>query len=108
MASAHGRILNTAGEVQSHAKTFLHRRKDQRSRMYAGPLPNGAWTGWRSQWGENLPMREERIVTGTAAELAELEFSDLGVLLCRNSCPVFRGRFQLRHSDDAFLRGDAP
>ena len=108
VASAHGRILNAAGEVQSHAKTFLLTGGKTKAQDVCRAIAE-----WGMDWveisvGENLSYAEERIVTGTAAELAELEFSDLAVLLCRNPSPVFRGVSNSGIPDDAFLRGDAP
>ena len=40
--------------------------------------------------GERLSYSDERVVTGTAAELAEQEFEDLSVLLAENPDPVVR------------------
>ena len=57
--------------------------------------------------GERLSYSDERIVTGTAAELAGETFADLSVLLAE--IPTrWCGRGTLRLPDGAFLRGDVP
>ncbi len=58
--------------------------------------------------GERLSYSDERIVTGTAAELAGETFADLSVLLAENPDPVVRPWNGSGLPDGAFLRGDVP
>lgn len=106
--SAHGRACNAAGEVQSHAKTFLLTGGQVKAQDICREIAD-----WGMSWvtvsvGENLSYPDERIVTGPAAELAGMEFSDLSVLLCVNPDPVFRGFSNPGIPDETFLRGEVP
>src|SRR5699024_8732484 len=56
--------------------------------------------------GENLSYPEERIVTGTASELAGQSFEALCVLFLENPAPVSRETIGL--PDEAFVRGKVP
>src|SRR5699024_4360412 len=58
--------------------------------------------------GERLSYPDERVVTGTAAELAEQSFADLSVVLAENPDPVVRPFNSPGLPDGAFLRGDVP
>ena len=58
--------------------------------------------------GERLSYPDERVVTGTAAQLAEETFADLSVLLAVNPRPVTRPWNGSGLPDEAFLRGNVP
>lgn len=108
LVSAHGRAVNAAGEVQSHAKTFLLTGGQTKVRDICKSI-----AAWGMDWvtvsvGERLSYPEERIVTGKASELAGMDFDDLAVLLCENPDPVFRGFSNPGIPDETFLRGETP
>lgn len=108
VVSAHGRTVNAAGEVQGHAKTFVLTGGKTRAQDVCRTIAE-----WGMDWvsvavGENLSYPEERIVTGTAAELATRDFDDLAVMLCVNRDPVFRGFSNPGIPDETFVRGDIP
>ena len=58
--------------------------------------------------GERLSYPDERIVTGTAAELAEETIADLSVLLAANPEPVGRPWNSPGLPDEVFQRGNVP
>ncbi|HMM05160.1 MAG TPA: precorrin-6y C5,15-methyltransferase (decarboxylating) subunit CbiE [Clostridiales bacterium] len=60
--------------------------------------------------GEHLSYPEERIVRGSAAEIAEMEFSELSLVIVENPAPAKRPwPYQtMGLPDEAFLRGNAP
>lgn len=108
VASAHGRSLNAAGVVQGHPKSFLLTGGRTKAQDVCRTIAE-----WGMDWveisvGENLSYPDERIVSGTAAELAEMEFADLSVLLCINPDPVFRGFSNPGIPDETFRRGEIP
>ena len=58
--------------------------------------------------GEHLSYDYERIVSGTARELAEQTFADLAVMLAENPHPIKRACAAPSLADGDFLRGKAP
>ena len=58
--------------------------------------------------GERLSYDDERIVRGTAGELAGMEFADLSVMLVENPRPIERACGAPALPDSAFERGKAP
>jgi precorrin-6Y C5,15-methyltransferase (decarboxylating) len=60
--------------------------------------------------GENLSYPEERVVKGTPAEIANMVFSDLSLVIVENPDPMKRPwPYQtMGLPDEAFLRGDVP
>ena len=58
--------------------------------------------------GERLIYPDERIVSGTASELAQQEFLDLAVMLVENDAPLHRRYNAPSFADGDFQRGDAP
>ena len=103
LVSAHGRAHNLAGEIQRSVKTTLDRVLDVCRELVERGLGEV-----RLSVGERLSYSDERIVTGTAAELAGETFADLSVLLAENPDPVVRPWNGSGLPDGAFLRGDVP
>ncbi len=108
LVSAHGRDHDAVGAIQSNEKVFciaggktkvedICRSLVQRG---LGDVPVAA--------GERLSYDDERIVRGTARELAERSFDDLAVLMAFNPHPVKPPFAAPALADDAFLRGKAP
>lgn len=108
LVSAHGREHNAVGAIQSSAKTFCitggaTNVEDICTQLVArglGDLPAAA--------GERLSYADERIVRGTAQELARMQFADLSVLLVQNPTPVQRPFAAPTLTDADFTRGNAP
>lgn len=108
LVSAHGRDHNGAGEIQRHEKTFLLTGGKTRAEDICRQLRDRG-LGWvRISVGERLSYPEERIVTGTAAELAEEQFADLSVMLAENPRPVCWPFSAPGLPDGAFVRDKVP
>lgn len=108
LVSAHGREHNAVGVVQSSAKTFCITGGKAKVSDICRALVERGMGGLPVAVGERLSYDDERIVRGTAEELASMEFSDLAVLLVENPHPVERGCGALSLPDGAFERGKAP
>ena len=108
LASAHGRSCNAVAAVQTHAKTFLLTGGATKAHDVCAQLVEAGMETVRVAAGERLSYEDERIVRGTAAELAKVEFADLTVLLCENDAPITRATAAPALPDDAFIRTGAP
>ena len=108
LVSAHGRAHNLAGEIQKNAKTFALTGGATRVEDVCRELVERGMGDVQLSVGERLSYSDERIVTGTAAELAGESFADLSVLLAENPDPVVRPWNGSGLPDGAFLRGDVP
>ena len=108
LVSAHGRAHNLAGEIQRSAKTFALTGGATKVEDVCRELVERGLGEVRLSVGERLSYSDERIVTGTAAELAGESFADLSVLLAENPDPVVRPWNGSGLPDGAFLRGDVP
>ena len=108
LVSAHGRAHNLAGEIQKNAKTFALTGGATKVEDVCRELVERGLGEVRLSVGERLSYSDERIVTGTAAELAGESFADLSVLLAENPDPVVRPWNGSGLPDGAFLRGDVP
>ena len=71
IVSAHGRSHNAAGEIQKNAKTFALTGGATKAEDICRELVRRGLGKVRVSVGERLSYPDERIVTGTAAELAE-------------------------------------
>lgn len=108
VVSAHGRSHNLVGEIQRSARTFALTGGATRVQDVCRALTEGGLGKVKVSVGERLSYSDERIVTGTAEELAEMEFADLSVLLAENPDPVVRPFNSPGLPDDAFFRGEVP
>ncbi len=108
IVSAHGRSHNVAGDVQAHAKTFVLTGGATKAQDVCAALRDFGLDHVAVTVGERLSYPDERIVTGTPAQLAEETFDDLSVLFCLNPDPVFRGFSNPGIPDETFLRGEVP
>ena len=108
LVSAHGRAHNLAGEIQRSVKTFALTGGATRVEDVCRELVERGLGEVRLSVGERLSYSDERIVTGTAAELAQERFADLSVLLAEHDEPVLRPWNTPGLPDEAFLRGEVP
>ncbi len=106
--SAHGRALDAVGEIQSHRKTFLLTGGKTKAEDICRGLCARGLGEVRASVGERLSYPDERVLTGTARELAEEHFQDLSVLLVENDRPIVRAYNAPGLPDAAFERGDVP
>lgn len=108
LVSAHGRDHDAVGEIQSHAKTFCLTGGATKVEDICRQLVERGLGDLRVAAGERLSYEDERIVQGSAAELAGLSFADLSVMLVCNPAPVERRFGAPSLPDGAFRRGKAP
>lgn len=108
LVSAHGREHDAVGAIQSSAKTFCITGGKTKVDDICRSLVERDLGDVRVAAGERLSYEDERIVEGTAAELAEMTFENLTVMLARNPHPVTREFAAPSLADGDFLRGKAP
>lgn len=108
VVSAHGRPHNAVGAVHAHAKTFVLTGGAATPQGICAQLVERGLGGVQVVVGERLSYPDERIVQGTAEELAAQVFAPLSVMLVINSRPVAPTAFGPHLPDDAFVRGDVP
>ena len=108
VVSAHGRPHNVVGAVRTHARTFVLTGGRVSPADICRQLVERGLPGVMVQVGERLSYADERITTGTAAELANRQFSGLDALLVTNEQPLQVDVEAPHLADDAFERGDVP
>ena len=108
LVSAHGREHDAVGAIQSSAKTFCITGGKTKVDDICRSLVERGLGDVRVAAGERLSYDNERIVEGTAAELAEMAFENLTVMLAVNPRPVTREFAAPSLVDGDFLRGKAP
>lgn len=108
VVSAHGREHNAAGAVQANARVFCLTGGANKVQDICAQLVKRGLGGVRVFVGERLSYADERLLTGTAAQLAGEQFADLSVMLVENPCPI-PARFAAPSLEDAaFERGSVP
>ena len=108
VVSAHGRAHNAAGEIQRHARTFLLTGGKTRAQDICAALCRRGLGMLRVHVGEKLSYPDERIVSGSAADLAGQAFADLSVMLVENDRPIRRPCCAPGIPDSEFVRGEVP
>ncbi|MBP3892570.1 MAG: precorrin-6y C5,15-methyltransferase (decarboxylating) subunit CbiE [Atopobiaceae bacterium] len=109
IVSAHGRAHNAVGAIQSHTKTFLLTGTGDASvSSLCGQLVERGLGQVHVHVGERLSYADERIVAGTARELANADFDPLSAMLVTNDAPLTVDVHAPRLSDEAFVRGRVP
>lgn len=106
--SLHGRSHNIVGEVRAHPRVFALVGGEHGMESLCAALVRGGLGGVRMSIGERLSYPDERITTGTAAELGSRAYDPLSAALIEHpdtGTVVTHGL-----PDDAFLRhgADAP
>lgn len=84
LVSAHGRECDPVAEVRDHAKTFMLTGGKTKARDVCEMLTQAGLGEVTVHVGERLSYDDERIVHGSAAELAQQDFLDLAVMLVEN------------------------
>jgi precorrin-6Y C5,15-methyltransferase (decarboxylating) len=108
VVSAHGRAHNAAGAVRTHAKTFLLTGGSTSAQDICAQLCAQGLGEVRVHVGERLSYKDERIVCGTARELAERAFGSLAAMFVLNERPLAPEVRAPELPDDAFVRGKVP
>ncbi|MBQ9001280.1 MAG: precorrin-6Y C5,15-methyltransferase (decarboxylating) subunit CbiT, partial [Eggerthellaceae bacterium] len=108
LVSAHGRAHDAVGAIQASAKTFCITGGKTKVDDICRDLVERGLGDVRVSAGERLSYPDERIVRGTAADLAREAFENLSVMLVENEHPVSRPFGAPALSDGDFVRGRAP
>lgn len=108
LISAHGRAHNAPGEIQSHSKSFVLTGGDYRAGDLCAALTEWGMADVEVTVGERLSYPEERIVRGTARELAEQSFDTLAAVLVYNPHPIYQPWAAPGLEDNAFARDKVP
>lgn len=108
LVSAHGRDHDAVGAIQANAKTFVITGGKTKVDDICRNLVQRGLGDVSVAAGERLSYDDERIVCGTAAELADMAFADLTVMLAQNDRPIVRAYGAPALSDGDFQRGKAP
>ena len=107
LVSAHGREHDAVGVIQSSAKTFCITGGATKVEDICHDLVQRGLGEVRVAAGERLSYDDERIVRGTAAELAALTFLNLSVMLVENPHPVVRPYGAPALADGDFQRSES-
>lgn len=102
--SFHGRTPDLAGAVRRHKRVFALTGGNVASLCQS--LTGLGFGDVMVHVGENLSYEAERIVTGTAAQLAEQTFAPLSVMVIENE--QARDATPIGLPDDGFSRGKVP
>lgn len=110
--SLHGRSSTFTGEVQSHEKVFFLTDREHTPAYICRSLTEAGMGHVQVFAGQQLSYPEERILSGTAAELQDQSFDPLSVVLVQNP-GVNQTAAQnkiITHGlpDDVFIRGKVP
>ena len=108
LVSAHGREHDAAGTIQSSAKTFCITGGATKVEDICRELVARGLGDVHVAAGERLSYDDERIVEGTARELAKLSFANLTVMLVWNDRPLVREYAAPSLADEDFQRGNVP
>lgn len=108
LVSVHGRTANAVGQIQSHKKTFLLTGGNCTAGDLCRLLKEAGLGHVKVSVGQRLSYPDERIVSGTAAELAEQPFDDLAVVLTENPAPTAWKAGAPCLWDDQLIRGKSP
>ena len=108
LVSVHGRAANAVGQIQSHEKTFLLTGRNCTAGDLCRLMTEAGLGHVKVHVGQRLSYPDERIVSGTAAELVEEHFDDLSVVLTENPAPTVWKAGAPCLWDDRLIRGKSP
>jgi precorrin-6Y C5,15-methyltransferase (decarboxylating) len=106
--SAHGREHNAPGEVQRHRRTFVLTGGNYRAEDFARELIERGMGDVKLTVGEKISYPDERIVSGTAAQIANQSFESLAVVFAENPHPIERPYSAPYLADADFERTKTP
>ncbi|HIS75976.1 MAG TPA: precorrin-6y C5,15-methyltransferase (decarboxylating) subunit CbiE [Candidatus Merdivicinus excrementipullorum] len=106
--SAHGREDDVLPTIRISPKTFLLTGSTRPVQAVCRELCAAGLGRLIVHAGERLSYPEERVVTGTAEELAGQEFDSLSVMLVENPSPVQPEFSTHGIPDEEFIRGKVP
>lgn len=106
--SLHGREANFVGEIRTHQKTFLLTDSQWTPAAICRALAEAGLGYVSASVGQRLSYQDEQIVGGSAAELKEMDFDSLSVVLIQNHKVQSRSVVTHGVSDERFIRGKVP
>lgn len=106
--SLHHHDNNFLGAVQSHGKVFLLTGGERTPRYICNALDRVGLGEVDVVIGENLSYPQERIIQGTAEDLADNDYHSLSVMLIENSTPFTKNVETHGIADEVFIRGEVP
>jgi len=106
--SMHGRQQNFLEAVFTHSKVFSLTDGENSPRVLCAKLNSQGLGDCRVYVGENLSYNNERVVSGSASELAQQDFAPLAVMFVLNAHPRAASGAVHGLDDSLFLRGKAP
>lgn len=104
--SLHGQNCNFMETIRRNRKTLAIAGGKGSVKEICQKLDAYGWDQIVLHVGTDLSYPEEKIVTGTASELVQMEFAPLAVLLFENPDP--ESEFTAGLADEAFLRDKVP
>ncbi|MBO6011862.1 MAG: precorrin-6A reductase, partial [Oscillospiraceae bacterium] len=107
LTSAHGRACNYVAKIKTEPKLIMLTGGDQKAATVIETLCENGLGDVSVTVGENLSYDNERITTGTAAELAGRAFDSLAVMLIKNPAAKFAAVTHGRDDAD-FARTEVP
>lgn len=108
IVSMHGREQNLEAAVAAHKKVFSLTGGDNLANVLCQRLVEHGLGDVEVYVGENLSYPEEKITHGTAAELAEMTFPSLSVMMLLNAKPQMGQANVHGIADDSFMRTKVP
>lgn len=105
VVSLHGRENSIVGAVSYNHRVFVLTGGANKAHRICKSLVDAGLSHIRATIGENLSLKNERIVTGTVKELARCTFGELSVLLLENPEYV---NCHIPLKDGDFVRGEVP
>lgn len=87
VTSLHGRVHNIVPDVRSHSRTFALVGGENGMQELCRSLADVGLGNVRISIGERLSYLDEKITTGTAAQLTNSTYAPLSVALIENDCP---------------------
>lgn len=106
LLSLHGRTANIVTAVDRYPKVFALVGEKGKAAEVCRKLCEYGLSDVMVSVGEELSYEKERIVTGRAEELQNMEFAPLGVMLFENPAASHCAAHGIR--DDAFIRAKVP
>ena len=108
VASAHGRVCDVAGTVQTHARSFFLTGGEATVGALCTELLERGLGEVRVSVGERLSYADERISSGASCDFAGRQFDALAVMLVENDRPQAPRVHAPWLPDSAFVRGAVP
>lgn len=108
IVSMHGRQQNLVHAVARNGKVFSLTGGDNSAQKLCAQLCEHGMGSVQVYVGENLSYPEEKITSGTAEEIAGLEFPSLSVMMIINDAVVEMEPVVHGLSDDLFMRSKVP